>query len=104
MSYEREEKGHEMGAKLENFVNPMSRSVEEGAFLDYLERKTHRTLQQSIGRLLAQFFCDMGTEEMGRFTDLRNQGLHEMSKVIREALIREGFCMEHNGKVFLPFV
>jgi hypothetical protein len=96
-----EQGARELARQLGNLVNPMNSDREEGAFLDELQRE-HRTLQQSVGKLLAQHLVNMGEPGMARFTDLRNEDLHRMGKVIREALEKEGFLID--GRVWLRYV
>lgn len=96
------EEAREVARLLGKLVNGYIRDEEEGAFLDELMHREHRTLQQSIGRLFAQFLCNMGEPGMARYTDPRNESLHKMGKVIAEALDRE--CYRIRGKVVLPFI
>lgn len=96
------EQAREIARELGRLVNCYTRHEEEGAFLDELMHREHRTLQQCIGRLFAQFLCNMGEPGMARFTDPRNEALHKMGKIIADALDRE--CYRINGKVVLPFI
>ena len=97
-----QEEAREIAQLLGKLVNRYIRDEEEGAFLDELMHREHRTLQQSIGRLFAQFLCNMGEPGMARYTDPRNETLHRMGKLIAETLDREGYRIR--GKVVLPFI
>lgn len=103
MGLKNTEDARELAQQLGVLVNAYVRDEEEGAFLDELQHREHRTLQQSIGRLFAQFLCNMGHPGMARYTDLRNEDLHRMGGVIRAALEREGFMME-DGRVVVRYV
>ena len=72
-SYNAEEEAISAAKDLENFVNPMGCDLK--AFIDQMTYRTHRTLQQSVGKLvfmLIKRWAEMYHKDMydGRNADL----------------------------------
>ncbi len=92
------EEARELARRIGDLVNAYVRDDEEGAFLDELMHREHRTLQRGIGRLFLQFIVNMGDPMMAKYTDPRNDRLHEVGTIIRRALEEEGRFI-YKGKI-----
>lgn len=82
-----EEKARQIVRQIADALNTMGKNEHfQNAFVDEMTCRTHRTLQQSVARLLVRVFegwAEMG--DRGTF-DLRNEDTVEAAKKVREAL------------------
>lgn len=86
VSVEQEEQAVKMARDLENFVNPIH-NVE--AFVQHIIQRTHRTLQQQIGKLVFSLIKEWAATYNRGMYDLRNEEVCEKCKQIDDIMTRE---------------
>ena len=73
-NYKEIEKGENMGKEMEDFLNTFSDEERKNAFLDYMTKYAHRTLQQRFFALLLE-----GIERFASLEDRQCDGRNEYS-------------------------
>ena len=78
------EVGKELAKTMINMVNKMDSSDNEQAFVEEIIN-SHRTLQQSTGKLLLKVFAAWAEVHDSGYYDLRNEATVQLGKTITEA-------------------
>jgi len=82
---ERYNKGAKLAQDLSNMVNSMAHDDEVRGFIDELNQRTHRTLQQSAFGVVMRWIYSLA-DIPDRWTDLRNKHTVETARKIKELL------------------
>jgi len=78
-------KGAKLAQDLSNMVNSMAHDDEIRGFIDELNQRTHRTLQQSAFGVVMRWIYSLA-DIPDRWTDLRNKHTVETARKIKELL------------------